>query len=45
MFENLKIITTTILSEEQKTQVLDLWNREYPEKLCYNSLADFDKYL
>ena len=45
MSENLKIITTTILSEEQKTQVLDLWNREYPEKLCYNSLADFDEYL
>ena len=45
MFENLKIITTTSLSEEQKTQVLDLWNREYPEKLCYNSLADFDEYL
>ena len=45
MFENLKIITTTSLSEEQKTQVLNLWNREYPEKLCYNSLADFDQYL
>ena len=45
MPENLKIITTTILSEDQKTQVLDLWNREYPEKLCYNSLADFDEYL
>ena len=45
MFENLKIITTTSLTEEQKTQVLDLWNREYPEKLCYNSLADFNEYL
>ena len=45
MPENLKIITTTILSEEQKRQILDLWNGEYPEKLCYNSLADFDEYL
>lgn len=45
MPENLKIITTTILSEEQKKQILDLWNGEYPEKLCYNSLADFDEYL
>lgn len=45
MPENLKIITTTILSEEQKKQILDLWNREYPEKLCYNSLADFDEYF
>ena len=45
MKHNLKIITTTILSEEEKAQVFDLWNREYPEKLCYNSLADFNDYL
>lgn len=45
MTENLKIIQTTELNEQAKNQVLDLWNSEYPEKLTYNSLTDFDNYL
>ncbi|MES2574634.1 MAG: GNAT family N-acetyltransferase [Bacteroidota bacterium] len=45
MTENLEIIQTTELNEQAKKQVLDLWNSEYPEKLSYNSLTDFDNYL
>ena len=45
MTENSKIIKTTELNEQAKQQVLDLWNNEYPEKLSYNSLIEFDHYL
>ncbi|QLC65679.1 GNAT family N-acetyltransferase [Flavobacterium sp. LPB0248] len=45
MIENIEIIQTTELNEQAKKQVLDLWNREYPEKLSYNSLTEFDNYL
>ena len=33
------------MTNELKTQVFDLWNKEYPESLCYNSIKDFDNYL
>jgi GNAT superfamily N-acetyltransferase len=45
MAENLKIIQTNELNGPAKNQVLDLWNNEYPEKISYNSLTEFDKYL
>ncbi|MEN2487715.1 GNAT family N-acetyltransferase [Flavobacterium sp. B11] len=45
MTENIEIIQTTELNEQAKKQVLDLWNSEYPEKLSYNSLTEFDNYL
>jgi len=45
MIENLKILQTVELNEQAKKQVLDLWNNEYPEKLSYNNLTDFDNYL
>ena len=45
MTENSKIIKTTELNEQAKQQVLDLWNNEYPEKLSYSSLIEFDHYL
>jgi hypothetical protein len=45
MIENLDIIQTTELNEQVKKQILDLWNNEYPEKLTYNSLTEFDNYL
>ena len=45
MTENSKIINTTELNEQAKQQVLDLWNNEYPKKLSYNSLIEFDHYL
>jgi hypothetical protein len=45
MIENLDIIQTTELNEQVKKQILDLWNNEYPEKLTYNNLKEFDNYL
>ncbi|MDQ6469906.1 GNAT family N-acetyltransferase [Flavobacterium sp. LHD-80] len=45
MKESLKIIQTAELNEQAKKQVLDLWNNEYPEKLSYNNLTDFDNYF
>jgi len=45
MTKNLDIIQTTELNEQVKKQILDLWNNEYPEKLTYNSLIEFDNYL
>jgi GNAT superfamily N-acetyltransferase len=45
MTENFKIIRTNELNEQVKQQVFDLWNNEYPEKLSYNSLGEFDNYL
>ncbi|MDN3643197.1 GNAT family N-acetyltransferase [Lutimonas halocynthiae] len=33
------------LSKTNKQEVLNLWNNEYPEKLNYNTLEDFENYL
>ncbi|WP_422081173.1 GNAT family N-acetyltransferase [Ulvibacterium sp.] len=33
------------LSESEKLEILELWNREYPEKLAYGSKEEFDDYL
>ena len=41
----MKITQTAKLSTEEKSQVLTLWNSQYPVKLAYHSLADFDVYL
>ena len=45
MTGNLEIIQTTELNEQARKQVLDLWNNEYPEKISYNNLTEFDNYL
>jgi hypothetical protein len=45
MTENFKIIRTNELNEQVKQQMFDLWNNEYPEKLSYNSLGEFDNYF
>lgn len=41
----MQIIKLTQLNETQKEQIFDLWNTEYPEKLVYHSMADFESYL
>lgn len=41
----MQIIKLTQLNETQKEQIFDLWNTEYPEKLVYHSMADFEHYL
>ena len=45
MKDNLKITKTIDLDEKTKNQLLNLWNTEYPEKLSYKDLAEFDDYL
>lgn len=41
----MKIIKTTVLSFDQKTTLFELWNSEYPEKLVYTELSEFENYL
>jgi hypothetical protein len=41
----MEVIETTYLTPGQKEVIYGLWNQEYPEKLTYKSLADFDSYL
>jgi hypothetical protein len=41
----MKITTTNHLNLEQKRQILQLWNNEYPEKLAYKNLEGFENYL
>lgn len=41
----MKITTTNHLYTEQKQQILQLWNNEYPEKLAYKSIESFENYL
>ena len=43
--EPLKIVQTSELSEEQKNQILRIWNSEYPEFLAYSNVSGFDRYL
>ena len=33
------------LNKLQREQLLQLWNREFPERLAYGALADLDRYL
>jgi len=33
------------LSKTNRKEILDLWNNEYPEKLNYKTLQDFENYL
>lgn len=41
----MKITTTNHLNTEQKKQILQLWNNEYPEKLAYKDIDGFESYL
>ena len=41
----MELIRTTELSKVWKAEILELWNKEYPEKLIYKSLLDFENYL
>lgn len=41
----MKIINNHQLNQEQKEQILQLWNNEYPEKLAYKSIDEFENYL
>lgn len=41
----MKITNTNQLNLEQKEQILQLWNNEYPEKLAYKNIDGFENYL
>lgn len=43
--DNLRIIKTSNLDEQEKNQLLKLWNNEYPEKLSHRNLIEFNEYL
>ena len=45
MIEQVEIIQINELNEPAKKQVLALWNNEYPEKIAYNNMNEFDSYL
>nr|WP_315200448.1 hypothetical protein [uncultured Flavobacterium sp.] len=41
----MKIIQTKVLTLEQKIRLFELWNLEYPERIGYNELSEFQDYL
>ena len=41
----MRIISTKSLTDTQKVQILEIWNKEYPERLVYKTLSDFEAYL
>jgi hypothetical protein len=41
----MEFIKTTELSKAQRLAVLTLWNNEYPVKLSFAKLADFEYYV
>ena len=40
-----ELIHHKVLTESEKKAVFNLWNNEYPEKLTYNSIKEFEIYL
>lgn len=36
---------TKALSEKQKLEIIELWNKEYPKGLSLAGLVEFEKYL
>ena len=41
----MEFLKTKELSKTWKTEILELWNSEYPENLNYKTLPDFENYL
>lgn len=41
----MKIIQAKVLNFEQKQSLFELWNVEYPERICYKNLSEFQDYL
>ena len=41
----MNIIQTTVLTLEQEESLFELWNSEYPERICYNELSAFQDHL
>lgn len=45
MILRMKIIQTAVLTLEQKLSLFDLWNTEYPGRIAYVELSEFEAYL
>ena len=43
--EKLIFQTTELLTQDEKLQIMELWNCEYPINLMHNDIASFEKYL
>lgn len=41
----LQFQSVELLSPNEKRQIMELWNREYPSRLVYADLTSFEKYL
>lgn len=41
----MNFIESNSLTEEQKKEIITLWNNEYPKKLVYKNIAEFEQYL
>ncbi|OOG73289.1 hypothetical protein [Flavobacterium sp. A45] len=41
----MKFIQTQVLTLEQKESLFELWNAEYPERIGYKDLSEFENYL
>ena len=41
----MKFTETKTLNEHQKLDIIELWNKEYPEALSQKGLVEFDEYL
>ena len=41
----MKIVKRNILTLNQKQEIFDLWNNEYPKNLQYNDFSEMDEYL
>ena len=41
----MEFLRTPEIPEPFKTDILNLWNKEYPQHLSYNTLSDFNNYL
>jgi hypothetical protein len=41
----MRIILCEFLTLEQKQSLFELWNLEYPERICYNEIGEFENYL
>jgi hypothetical protein len=41
----MKIIQSAILTLEEKQSLFELWNSEYPQKIGYTNISEFENYL
>lgn len=41
----MRLITAEVLTEKQKAEIFEIWNNEYPAKIGYKDISEFDAYL